>query len=94
MLRPLDVRALPSYRLWLRYSDGTEGEVDLSHLVGRGVFTIWNQPGVFETVSLGPGRSIHWSDEVELCPDSLYLQITGKAPEELYPALRTSGVGA
>jgi hypothetical protein len=42
MLRPLDVKALPGHRLWLRYSDGTEGEVDLSHLVGRGVFTIWN----------------------------------------------------
>jgi hypothetical protein len=90
MLRPLGVRALPGHRLCLRYSDGTEGEVDLSRLVGRGVFTIWNQPGVFEAVTLGPGRSVHWSDEVELCPDSLYLEITGKAPEELFPALRAS----
>lgn len=94
MLEPVDVKALSGHRLRLRYSDGTEGEVDLSHLAGRGVFGIWDQPGVFESVAIGPDRSIRWSEEVELCPDSLYLQLTGKAPEELFPALRASGVGA
>lgn len=94
MLKPLSVKALPGYRLRLRYSDGTEGEVDLSDLAGRGVFALWNQPGAFESVSIGPGRSIHWSDEVELCPDSLYLRLTGKAPEEIFPALRAVGVRA
>ena len=76
MLRPTAVKALPNYRIWLRYSDGTEGEVDLSDLAGCGVFAIWERPGVFEAVTLGPGRAIHWTDEVELCPDSLYLGLT------------------
>lgn len=94
MLRPLAVKALPGHRIWLRYSDGTEGEVDLSHLVGRGVFRLWDQPAAFEAVTIGPGRAIHWSDEVELCPDSLYMQLTGKSPEEVFPTLRATGVGA
>ena len=35
MFKPVDVRALPHYRLWLRYSDGMEGEVDLSDLLTK-----------------------------------------------------------
>jgi len=35
------------YRVWLRFEDGLEGEVDLS---GRGVFEAWLEPGVFEQV--------------------------------------------
>ena len=42
MLKPVEVRALDGYRLWLRYADGTEGEVDLSHLAGKGVFKVWS----------------------------------------------------
>jgi hypothetical protein len=94
MLEPTAVKALPSYRIWLRYSDGTEGEIDVSDLAGRGVFAIWERPGVFEAVTLGPGRAIHWTDEVELCPDSLYLRLTGKTPEEIFPSLRATGVRA
>ena len=30
MPRPVEVRALEPYRIWLRYDDGVEGEVDLS----------------------------------------------------------------
>ncbi|HWO92452.1 MAG TPA: DUF2442 domain-containing protein, partial [Methylomirabilota bacterium] len=36
MIRPVEVRPLAPYRIWLRYQDGTEGEVDLSHLAGKG----------------------------------------------------------
>jgi len=45
MLRPTEVTPLPGFRLRLRYTDGTEGEVDLSHLAGRGVFRLWDSPG-------------------------------------------------
>lgn len=35
MVKPVEVKALPNYKLWVKYSDGVQGEVDLSHLVGR-----------------------------------------------------------
>ncbi len=35
-VRPIEVRALAPYRIWLRYDDGIEGEVDLSDLAGDG----------------------------------------------------------
>lgn len=85
MNRVIAVEDRPKFRLWLRFSDDVEGEVDLSHLAGRGVFEIWDEPGVFESVRLGPAGSVAWNDEIELCPDSLYLKITGKRPEEIFP---------
>lgn len=79
---------MPQYRLWIRYEDGVEGEVDLSHLAGRGVFAIWNDYRVFEQVSIGPSGELRWGEEVDLCPDALYMQITGKSPKEVFPKLK------
>ena len=88
MIKPILVRPLPSYRLYLEFSDGASGEVDVSDLAGKGVFQAWNDHCFFEKVSLGPHREIRWNDEIELCADSLYLRLTGKSPEDLFPRLR------
>ena len=88
MFKPVHVKPLPDYKLHLRYEDGVEGEVDLSHLAGRGVFALWNDAGAFEKVSISPGGAIRWNDEVDLCPDALYLEITGKSPEDVFPSLK------
>jgi hypothetical protein len=85
---PTSVRALPNYRLYLEFSDGTKGEVDLSDLARGEVFEAWGDPGFFERVHIGSHREIKWDDEIELCADSLYLKLTGKSPEELFPKLR------
>ena len=83
MIRPTAVEPRGEYRIRLRYSDGTEGEVDLSRLAGRGVFVAWNEPGCFEKVHVAPHGAIAWDDEIELCPDALYLQLTGKSVAEV-----------
>jgi hypothetical protein len=94
MLKPVEVKALPNYRLWVKYSDGVAGEVDLSHLAGKGVFALWNDYQAFEKVHIGPGRQIAWTEEIDLCPDAIYLQITGKKPHELFPSLQAEVVSA
>ena len=33
LVQPVAVRASEGYRIWLRYVDGEEGEVDLSHML-------------------------------------------------------------
>lgn len=90
--RPVKVEARPGYRIWLEYSDGVTGEVDLSHWVGRGVFTIWNEPGVFEKVYIACYGAVAWSDDIDLCPDALYLEITGKTFEELMEEVKTQSI--
>jgi hypothetical protein len=86
MPRLISIRALPGFRLWLEYSDGICGEVDLSHLVGKGVFGAWRQPGLFESVRLGDHGAVEFSDSLDLCPDALYLTLTGKSVEEVFGA--------
>lgn len=88
VLKILEIRPLDNYKIWLKFANGTEGEVDLSHLAGKGVFTLWNNYENFKQVSIENGRSLTWSDEIDMDADSLYLKITGKKPEELFPALK------
>jgi len=93
MPKPVEVKPLKNFRLWLRYDDGISGEVDLSDLAGRGVFKGWEGPGFFLEVHLGSQKEISWNDEIGLCPDSLYLRLTKKSPEDVFPNLK-SGVNA
>ena len=92
MLRPVAVEAREGRRIWLRYSDGAAGEVDLSDMTGKGVFKAWDEPGCFEKVHIAPHRAIAWSDDLELCPDALYMELTGKTWDEL-PADGEAPVG-
>lgn len=87
MFHPVHVKALSDYRIWVRFGDGVEGEIDLSHLAGRGVFSPWQDYRIFQQVHIAPGGEIGWSEEMEICPDSIYLKVTGKAPEEVFPNL-------
>jgi hypothetical protein len=87
MFKIAEVKPQARYRLWIRFTDGTAGNVDLSHLAGKGVFAIWDEPGGFESVMLGPSGELRWSDYVDLCPDAIYLRVTGKSPAEVFPNL-------
>jgi hypothetical protein len=89
MKKAVEVMALSGHRIWIRFVDGVEGEVDLSQLAGRGVFTAWADRQVFESVHIDASGAIAWNQELELCPDALYLRLTGKTPEDLFPALKT-----
>lgn len=83
MERIVAARALANYRLWLRFTDGAEGEVDLAHLVGRGVFAAWSDPAQFAKVGVDPKtRTVCWPGGLDLDPDVLYAKVTGKALPE------------
>jgi len=89
MVRPIEVKALGRDRIWLRYDDGAEGEVDLSDLAGHGVFQAWDDATFFNSVRLAPHGAIEWASDIDFCPDAMYLRLTGKSPEELFPSLRS-----
>jgi len=90
MLKIVAVSALPRYKLHIEYADGVQGEVDLSHLVGKGVFAAWKDPAVFEAVTIGDQGELMWSNDIDLCSDALYLEISGKLAEDLFPDLKVS----
>ena len=89
-----EVKVLQGYCLELAFDDGVRGIVDLSGLVGKGVFSIWSDRRIFEQVRTGSFGELIWGDQIDLCPDALYLRATGKKPEDLFPSLRCESVYA
>lgn len=83
----VEVAPKENFQLFLRYDDGVSGIVDLSFLAGRGVFSRWLEPGVFEAVTLAQAGNPAWPGGIDLCPDALYMRLTGKRPEEVFPSL-------
>lgn len=78
MVRPIKIEPLPHYILRLTYSDGVEGTIDLSREVGQGVFAPLKNEAFFRTAYIGQFGQIAWSDDLEICPDAAYEEITGK----------------
>jgi hypothetical protein len=94
MVKITRVSVKKNYSLELTFDNGACGVVDLSDLVGKGVFTLWRDPRIFEQVQIGSFGELTWSDKIDLCPDYLYLRLTGKKPEDVFPALRCESIYA
>jgi hypothetical protein len=92
MTKAVQASPLEDFRLWLNFADGVEGEVDLSDLAGRGVFKAWSNRDVFRAVQVDESGALAWPGEIDLCPDSLYLRLTGKAAEDIFPTLKNNAV--
>ena len=57
-IRVTKVKPRSGHRIWLLYSAGVSGVVDLSDLTGKGVFQAWDQPGVFDRVHVAPHGAV------------------------------------
>jgi hypothetical protein len=77
--KPIEVYPVKPYKIWIKYEDGLQGEIDLSHLKNRGIFSDWDKESLFEKVHINyENYSIAWNDDIELCTNSLYLRIKEK----------------
>lgn len=88
MKRITKVEVLKNYKLRLEFADGVAGIADVSSLVGKGAFSLWNDYAEFSKVQIGSSGELVWGDRVDLCPDALYMKITGQQPEEVFPSLK------
>lgn len=82
------VKPVGGYRLELDFDDGVCGVVDLSDYAGVGVFEAWLNPGLFEQVTITNDGALAWPGGLDLCPDAIYLRLTGKPVEEVFPSLQ------
>ena len=72
--RIAEVRPLPSFRLWVRFNDGTQGTVvmsDFIHSSRAGVFNALRDEELFSRVYLDYG-AVTWPGELDLAPDAMY----------------------
>ena len=84
--RVVEVRALPDYHLFVKFVDGTTGEVDLSRILlgdKAGIFAALRDPALFAEVYVEYG-AVMWPGEIDLAPDAMYDEIKKRgrwAPE-------------
>ncbi|HEX5836571.1 MAG TPA: DUF2442 domain-containing protein [Anaerolineales bacterium] len=83
-----EVKPLEKYRLYVKFSDGINGEVDLSDFAGKGVFALWNDYSNFLNVTIGSSGELVWNNDVDLDGIGIYLKLTGKRPEDVLPKLQ------
>jgi hypothetical protein len=76
----VEVRPLAEYRLYLRFEDGVEGEVDVARLIDfSGVFGPLKDRKEFGRVRVDPELgTIVWPNGADLDPDVLYAEVTGQ----------------
>ena len=69
----------PNYRVWIRFDDGLEGEIDLSDRVGKGVFKAWKSIEFFNKVHIDPKTdTLAWGEDIDLDPYVLREKINRK----------------
>ena len=74
----IEVRALGGHRVWLRFEDGVEGELDLDKLIDfHGVFAPLEDEHEFAKVHVNREiGTIVWPNGADLDPDVLYSAVT------------------
>ena len=85
------VEARGQYRVWVRFADGTEGEVDLSGELANeaweGTLKAWHDPAVFAAVRVGD-YGIAWGDDgdvIDVEDEWLYCELRGLSSVQMYP---------
>jgi hypothetical protein len=74
MIFVTDAKALTDYRLWLRFSDGRTGEVDLRAFVfndARPIVAELQDPDLFGSIELDM-NTVVWANGLDFAPEFLY----------------------
>ena len=69
----VDARYVSEYTVWLRFEDGTQGEVDLSAELYGPVFEPLKDQALFSQVRVNPDTgTIEWPNKADFAPEFLY----------------------
>lgn len=79
MQQVVAVTAKERYVICVRFADGVEGTIDLSPLIGHGVFAQLADQDIFAQVHVDPiTHTVAWPQGIDLCPDTLYEDIRSR----------------
>ena len=78
MLRPMayrvtEARYLGGYRVWLRFEDGLDGEVDLAGELDGEVFEPLRDPSVFAAFEVD--ETLTWPNGADFAPEFLHARV-------------------
>jgi hypothetical protein len=75
LIRIKDAVALEPYKVLLTFTNDEKRVFDATPYLDFGVFTTLKDPAFFSLVRPCMG-TITWPNEIDLCPDTLYLEST------------------
>lgn len=79
------VEARAGWRLFLEYSDGVQGEVDVSQRLFGPMFEPLKDPTFFSKVQLDEFGAPCWPNGADLAPDGLYTTLSAAAAANVQP---------
>lgn len=72
----MEARYIADYRIWLRFRDGTEGEIDLKDELRGKVFKPLRDLKEFRKFRVHPGcHTLVWPNEADFAPEFLHEQV-------------------
>ena len=72
----IEARHVKDYRVWVKFQDGTEGEIDLKNELWGEVFEALKDISFFQTLKVDPElHTIVWPNGADLAPEFLYQQL-------------------
>jgi uncharacterized protein DUF2442 len=76
MLDVVEARYVGAYTIWLRFEDGTEGEVDLSGELYGPIFEPLSDPAYFSRLRVNTDTgTIEWPNSADFAPEFLYEKV-------------------
>ena len=73
MIRLVEARVVTAFTVWLRFSDGTEGRLDLTDELCGPVFEPLRDPQYFASLRVDPELdTITWPNGADFAPEFLY----------------------
>ena len=76
MAKPIDVKISDELRLYVKYSDGLDGEISLKHLLKRNEYSFLKDKDERDKVYIDELTSdICWTNGTNLCKNAIYKQL-------------------
>ena len=69
----VEARSMGGHRVWLRFEDGLEGEVDLAGALRGPIFEPLKDPAYFSGFLLD--RTLTWPNGADFAPESLHRRV-------------------
>lgn len=93
MVGVVEARYVNDYVVWLRFSDGLEGEVDLRDELYGEVFEPLRDPAAFRAFSVQPEwRTIAWPNGADFAPEFLYEAVQARLTRGSTPTAATEAL--
>jgi hypothetical protein len=75
--RIAEMKYISDYRIWLKFDDGSQGEVDLEAELWGDIFEPLKEKGVFKQARLDTElNTITWDNGADFSPEFLYEMVT------------------